>query len=448
MGTQTFRRDDGRSCSPRRGQRTLLRCFLVTVAIAGHAAVCLAANPGFSRQCTPDGCRQVPHAATCRVENALAGGARCLGSGTLVDRDPTRGLVVTCQHIFREGSGTIRVTFPDGRTRAARMVHADAAWDLAALVTEPPEAQPVAVAADQPRRGEPAWSCGYGPQGRYACNQGRVTGYVRTHTTATFETLELTGTAREGDSGGPVFNRRGELVAVLWGTDGRTVGGTACGRVDRFLAETGRYLFPWNARNNPAGLPQQPIVINPAGDLSRLEGKLDRIAELLEGIRQPAQTPSDPARPGPPPEQVGQVSPHQPTGNLEADVAGLRDTVARLAGDLDTLPDRFQSRIDKVKGEGAETTREIARAYVRDLLAEKLSDGTLGLSAGKLLGGALGLSGPLAAAVALGAWLIARRIGRKVRSGDPLAVERLAVLLGGKLDDLRERIHGLRSPSG
>lgn len=429
--------------------KTLLLPWCVWIAVFTPAALAPAgtaaaqATPGYARQCGPSGCTLAPNPAACRVANAVAGGARYLGSGTLVDCDERFGLVVTCQHLFRGGAGTISVTFPDGQSSAARLVHSDATWDLAALLIARPNVEPVAIAPAHPRQGEAVWSCGFGPDGRYACNAGRVTGYVRAGAAATSETLELTGSAREGDSGGPVFNQQGELVAVLWGTDGRTVGGTYCGRVDRFLAETGRYLLPWNAKNDPANRPPQPIVVPGGADVSRVEAKLDRIADLLAelGKSPPADGREKPVAPLPRQEPSPAETP-KPADKPDPGLTALPAVVQKLAGDVETLPERFQARIDKVKAEGAETTREVARAYVKDLLAEKLSDGTLGLTAGKLLGGALGLSAPLAAAVALGAWLLSRRIGAKVQSGDPLLVERLGTLLGAKIDDLRGRLRG------
>jgi hypothetical protein len=48
--------------------------------------------------------------------------------------------------------------------------------------------------------------------------------------------VELSTAARNGDSGGPIFNDRGELAGVLFGSGfGRTTG-SYCGRVQWFLA--------------------------------------------------------------------------------------------------------------------------------------------------------------------------------------------------------------------
>ena len=191
-------------------------------------------------QCVNGMCPVAPtapakHPAVARIVNQKQDG-RYLGSGTLVEKDDARGLIVTCAHLFRDGVGRVTVAFADGRVFDANVLATDRQWDLAALEIAPPAASPVEIAAEAPQPGEWLQSCGYGADGRYRCNQGQARGYVQTVGTSGPETLELSGSARQGDSGGPVFNRQGQLAAVLWGTDGRTVGGTYCGRVRAFLA--------------------------------------------------------------------------------------------------------------------------------------------------------------------------------------------------------------------
>jgi len=118
----------------------------------------------------------------------------------------------------------------------------------------------------------------------------------------------------------------------------------------------------------------------------------------------------------------------------------LSTLVDRLVGDRETLIDRIEQRIEKVREDDSQSKVETARAYVRDLAAEKLTDGSLGMTAGKLVGAALGLSGPLSIALAAGLWLVSKRIGNKIESGEPLLVSRLVERLGDRIDDLRERV--------
>jgi hypothetical protein len=49
--------------------------------------------------------------------------------------------------------------------------------------------------------------------------------------------MEVSGHARSGDSGGPIFNERGHVVGVLWGTDGERVVGVQVGRIHKLLDE-------------------------------------------------------------------------------------------------------------------------------------------------------------------------------------------------------------------
>ncbi|NQT15541.1 MAG: trypsin-like peptidase domain-containing protein [Planctomycetes bacterium] len=240
-------------------------------------------------QCTADSCAPaaVPHAAVVRVAETVLGRSRCYGSGTLVHKEAERGIVLTCAHLFREEEGAVSVTFADGSRFEADLVAVDRAWDLAALEISGPRADPVPIAVDHPQPGDPLQSCGYGSDGRYWCNQGRALGYARTTATRTYETLELSGCARDGDSGGPVFNASGELVAVLWGTDGRMVGGTYCGRIRKFL---GGILSPGSmGRRPPESGPPAPNAppgsSGPAvlGDrLDGMRGRLDSLAAALE----------------------------------------------------------------------------------------------------------------------------------------------------------------------
>jgi hypothetical protein len=206
-----------------------------------------------SRAAVPRANLQIDARAIARITNDRDS-VRAAGTGTLVDVDAERGLIVTCAHLFREGVGTLRVTFPNRQTFTARLEKIDAGADLAALSIDSPAIDPVALAEKFPERGDPLVSCGYGGDGQLWCNRGQALGYVTTAGGPKLETLEMSGAARLGDSGGPIFDRDQRLVAVLFGTNGRVVDGTYCGRVRRFLAE----LSPRFRARQPAAPTVEP----------------------------------------------------------------------------------------------------------------------------------------------------------------------------------------------
>ncbi|NOZ38801.1 MAG: trypsin-like peptidase domain-containing protein, partial [Planctomycetes bacterium] len=175
-----------------------------------------------------------PHPAVARIV-VPEQGATAYGSGTLIDVRDNFGLVITNWHVVRDATGTIEVLFPGGFTSKARALKVDADWDLAALVIWRPSIEPVSIAAAAPQPGELLTICGYG-QGNYRCATGRCTKYYAPRLDFPRQMVELDVEARQGDSGGPIFNRRGELAGVLFGAGQGTTLGSFGGRVGAFLA--------------------------------------------------------------------------------------------------------------------------------------------------------------------------------------------------------------------
>jgi hypothetical protein len=177
---------------------------------------------------------QRPHPAVVRII-APEGAGTSYGSGTLVDVRGEYGLVLTNWHVVADATGTIEVVFPDGFRSAARLITTDRTWDLAALAIWKPNATPVPLAAQPPRPGEPLTIAGYGA-GSYRAVTGTCTQYVAPALNQPYEMVELSVAARQGDSGGPIFNSRGELAGVLWGAGWGTTAGSYSGRVAAFVA--------------------------------------------------------------------------------------------------------------------------------------------------------------------------------------------------------------------
>jgi hypothetical protein len=174
-----------------------------------------------------------PHPAVVRVAVPNREGAS-YGSGSLVAVDDTSGLILTNWHVVRDAAGPIVVYFPDGFSSRAYLLRSDSDWDLAALAVRRPNVQPIAIANQPARPGDLLWIVGYG-SGSYRVASGRCVQYVSPGGNQPFEMVELSASARDGDSGGPILNARGELAGVLFGSAAGRTTGSYCGRLRWFV---------------------------------------------------------------------------------------------------------------------------------------------------------------------------------------------------------------------
>lgn len=161
----------------------------------------------------------------------------CMGTGTLVARNRGMSIVATCAHLFTEGEGETFVIGTDGAPQRALIVAIDEQNDLACLALVSSSARAAAIAKERPEIGAPLTWCGCGEEGDFRETQGELADYVTLTGAESHGVLEVTGAARHGDSGGPIFNSRGELVAVIMGTDGEFVDGTHCEILRRFMSQ-------------------------------------------------------------------------------------------------------------------------------------------------------------------------------------------------------------------
>jgi len=168
---------------------------------------------------------------------ASTGPSRSTGSGVLVAASGTSGLVLTAWHVVRGSRDAVSVRWPDGSQSPARVVAGDDAWDLAALLVARPAATPVTLAATAPRVAEPLTIAGYGPPPfRYREQRGQCSDYLAPSPRHPRQFVELFATARQGDSGGPIFDARGELAGVLFAENGGRTIGSCSTRLRIFLA--------------------------------------------------------------------------------------------------------------------------------------------------------------------------------------------------------------------
>lgn len=214
---------------PHRGPSLPSYSPLICAALSFCIASSAWANPFFNATLS----YSTPHPSVVRVAVPERDGT-AYGSGSLVAVDDTSGLVLTNWHVVRDAAGPIVVYFPDGFKSRAYVLRVDQDWDLAALAIRRPNVQPIPLAAEAPQFGDPLTIIGYG-SGSYRVMTGRCTQYVSPGGNHPFEMVELSAPARNGDSGGPILNARGELAGVLFGSAfGRTTG-SYCGRVRGFV---------------------------------------------------------------------------------------------------------------------------------------------------------------------------------------------------------------------
>ena len=190
-----------------------------------------------------------PHPAVVRVIAPELNGTS-LGSGTLVAVGDDYGIVVTNWHVVRDATQPVIVVFPGGFRSLGRVLRTDRNWDLAAVAIDRPDVEPVALATDAPRTGDALTIAGYGA-GTYRAATGRCTQYLSPGRRLPFEMVELSTAARQGDSGGPILNDRGELAGVLFGAGSGTTSGSYCLRVAEFLAPV----------LDDAGAAREPVLV-------------------------------------------------------------------------------------------------------------------------------------------------------------------------------------------
>ncbi len=139
--------------------------------------------------------------------------ARALGSGFVIDKD---GYIVTNNHVI-EGADEIEVAFPNGESYEAKLIGRDSATDLALLKIKAGKELPFVSFAgpDSAKVGE--WVIAIGNPLGYSSSvaAGIVSARHRQMSMTSYDDFIQTDVAiNKGNSGGPLFNMRGEVVGV------------------------------------------------------------------------------------------------------------------------------------------------------------------------------------------------------------------------------------------
>lgn len=181
------------------------------------------------------------------------------------------------------------------------------------------------------------------------------------------------------------------------------------------------------------------LAPRPEVDFSGVNARLDRIAQLLESIpamlaagggdrrqepdagdQEATRRAFDSAVAGVQAETAKVVAESKAesakaVAEVQSQQSKILAAVNQLIGDRETLLERFNERLGRVRTEQGEdaTTRQLAEAYIRDLGAEKA--GKAGSIGGSLLGGLLGLGGLVSAGLAAAGGLAGRAVGQRIK---------------------------------
>ncbi|MFN3687495.1 trypsin-like peptidase domain-containing protein [Salinarimonas sp.] len=152
-------------------------------------------------------------------------GAASQGSGFFVSAD---GLIVTNNHVV-QGAREVEILTDDGRTLSARVVGTDPRTDLAVLRVDSDEVFPyVAFASGRSRIGDWVVAIGnpFGLGG--SVTAGIVSAESRDIGAGPYDDfIQIDAPINRGNSGGPTFNLRGEVVGVntaIYSPSGGNVG--------------------------------------------------------------------------------------------------------------------------------------------------------------------------------------------------------------------------------
>ena len=172
-----------------------------------------------------------------------------LGSGVIVS---DVGHLVTNFHVIN-GAGAVRVHLNDGRIMPAKYLGADPRSDVAILKIEAEGLQPAKWGdSDHVRIGQGVFAVG-NPLGlQETVTQGIISGKGRRALSEAANEFFQTDTAiNQGNSGGPLFGLRGELIGI---TNMVTTGGQGIAfaipsnivrRVFESIRDNGRFIRPW-----------------------------------------------------------------------------------------------------------------------------------------------------------------------------------------------------------
>ncbi len=312
--------------------------------------------------------REQPYPALVVIEFRVPGHSeQFVSTGVIVAANGETAIVLTAAHGYRTGMGVV-VIIQGGQRYRAEITGLDAIQDVMLLKIVDPGIAPLLIAATEPVRGEFVYICGFekGRLSNFSGEWGKVTEWFDPGGGRdTF--IETTCFSQNGQSGGPIMNRRGQVCGILKGNRGNARSG-ACGPCLPRVRKVLKFLLPPYPRrpgaiaSKPRRAPAKPkrpravveqlerVVFPPKPQQQQtaqvdattritIDARLDRIEKLIAAL---AKQPSQPGPAGPqgPPGDDGKAGPIGPAGkDAPLQSIPLDDIVAEVIARLPELTD-------------------------------------------------------------------------------------------------------------
>jgi len=319
------------------------------------------------------------------------------GTGTIVAVRENIGVteiaVLTCWHTFSDGEGRTWGSLPGGVVAEGTPVKISVQDDLCLLMfktnkLKPEHVQTVSLsdkyvttqASDANGEITAVGHTGYGREGTFYCGKGEFVGYTSASHAGNGESksvpqreddlyktgqtqLQITGNTILGDSGGGIYNARGELVGVLWGSPGGYVYGTSVPVVRKFVNDAPEWMSSCDRCQRPPRGNRRPPRIAP------VEPPIEEAPEpgiVLPPIRRPPRveieiTPKEEK----PPVVTPPDNPPKPDCNDHKEINKRLDEIAGKIGsskcECDTAAvqaelEKLRKAIEELKMTGGSTT--------------------------------------------------------------------------------------------
>jgi len=209
---------------------------------------------------------------------------RAAGAGFIIDAD---GTIVTNNHVVA-GADRIQVTLNDGRSFEAKLVGRDPATDLAVIAIEADTPLPFAAFGDSDDARVGDWVLTVGnPFGlENSVTMGIISASGRSIGAGRYDDfLQIDAPINRGNSGGPAFNTRGEVIGVntaIFSPSGGSVGigfaipSTMVQEIVAELQDEGRVERGW------LGVHIQPVTEDLADGLNLDEARGAIVAQVTD----------------------------------------------------------------------------------------------------------------------------------------------------------------------